>query len=157
MGDACCGVEEPTARGEGPAEPTSFWAISEVRAAAASGVLLAGHLVAEACGAGRVAVVLAVGALVLGGATFVPSTLRSLSRGRLGVADPHAGGTQALVAARSRERRIATSSVFAAQEERVMRNDSFAGEPVSRCAGVGNASGAILYRRTGAPAHRRTL
>ncbi len=87
MGDACCGDETPVGvmspdlSGEGEPEAQSFWRLGEVRCSIVSGVLLlagllTGDVLSEA---------FFVAALVVGGWTFVPSSLRGLVRGRLGV------------------------------------------------------------------------
>ena len=87
MGDACCGDETPDGvmspdlSGEGGPEAQSFWRLGEVRCSIVSGVLLlAGLLTGEV-----LSEALFVAALVVGGWTFVPSSLRGLVRGRLGV------------------------------------------------------------------------
>ncbi|MFP5488704.1 MAG: HAD-IC family P-type ATPase, partial [Acidimicrobiia bacterium] len=63
----------------------SFWLLRDVRLAAVSGVFLAVGLAASVFAAGRVSDAAFVGALVAGGATFVPSSVRRLLRGQLGV------------------------------------------------------------------------
>ena len=86
MGDACCAHRDEGGPVPGDEdEPQRFWEISEVRAAAVAGLLLAGGLVAEAAGGSGLALGLFLAALVVGGSTFVPETLRGLLRGRLGV------------------------------------------------------------------------
>ena len=66
-------------------DAVSFWQLRDVRLAAVSGVFLAVGLSATAFGAGGVAAVAFVGGLLVGGATFVPGSVRRLFRGRLGV------------------------------------------------------------------------
>ena len=87
MGDACCG--EDGFRPDGPvegAEPERLWEVGELRAAAVSGVLLAGSLlVAWSATSEAVELALQLAALAVGGATFVPSSLRRLTRGQIGV------------------------------------------------------------------------
>jgi len=83
MGDACCASDAPGQEDDGP--PERFWQIREVKAAAVSGVFLAGGLIASVADNDTVASVAFVVALVVGGSTFVPETLRALRRGRLGV------------------------------------------------------------------------
>lgn len=88
MADACCGPAAPPAgeageRAAGPA--TSFWAITEVRFALVAGLLLAAGLISAAAGAATAADVLFLGALAVGGWTFIPEALRGLAKGRLGV------------------------------------------------------------------------
>ncbi|MEV6821040.1 cation-translocating P-type ATPase [Nocardiopsis dassonvillei] len=86
MSDACCGGDEaPNTETEEEA-PTRLWQVSELRFAAVAAVLLlAGY------GAGWVGVpdlvglVLKAAALVVAGWTFVPSTVRGLAKGRIGV------------------------------------------------------------------------
>jgi cation-transporting ATPase G len=71
----------PDLSGEGGPEAQSFWRLGEVRCSIVSGVLLlAGLLTGEV-----LSEALFVAALVVGGWTFVPSSLRGLVRGRLGV------------------------------------------------------------------------
>jgi cation-transporting P-type ATPase G len=82
MADACCGDAPATDPDE---EPVAFWQLRDVRLAAVAGVGLAVGLVASALDATVVANVGFAGALLAGGATFVPSSLRGLVRGRLGV------------------------------------------------------------------------
>jgi cation-transporting ATPase G len=82
MADACCGPGEP---GETDAEAGSFWQLRDVRFAVASGAFLAIGLTAGALDATTIADVAFVAALIAGGSTFVPSTLRRLLRGALGV------------------------------------------------------------------------
>ena len=91
MSDACCATDARPGEDEGA--PVRLWRIRAVQAAAAAGVLLAGGLAADATGAAVAARVAYVGAVVVGGSTFVPETLRGLRRGRLGV------GTLMMIAA----------------------------------------------------------
>ena len=83
MADDCCGT------GGQPSEvdpiPERFWDIREVRAAALAGALLVAGLVLDARGAETAAVATYLTALAIGGSTFIPDTLRALTRGRLGV------------------------------------------------------------------------
>ena len=96
MGDACCGHDTahdpnvhrddaPGGAGRDDGEAQQLWEIREVRLAAISGVLLAMALGAGAAGVGGASEWFLAAALVVGGATFVPDTLRALARGRLGV------------------------------------------------------------------------
>jgi cation-transporting ATPase G len=63
-----------------------LWHVSELRAAAIAGALLAGAFVSGWADAPRsVALVLQALALVIGASTFVPSTLKRLVKGRIGV------------------------------------------------------------------------
>ncbi|MBJ8340799.1 cadmium-translocating P-type ATPase [Antrihabitans sp. YC3-6] len=88
MSDACgCGHDEPAVDGETDEhEPEKLWEVSELRAAAVAGVLLLAALIAGWLGAPRpVEVTLEVAALLVGGYTFVPSTLKRLAKGKIGV------------------------------------------------------------------------
>ncbi|GAA3228658.1 cation-translocating P-type ATPase [Pseudonocardia petroleophila] len=86
MSDACCGADELRPEAGGDREPERLWEVSELRFAAASGVLLVVSLaVGWASGPASVELALQVGALELGAWTFVPATLRRLVRGRIGV------------------------------------------------------------------------
>ncbi|MBW0107682.1 cadmium-translocating P-type ATPase [Pseudonocardia sp. KRD-182] len=86
MSDACCGADEPRPEAAEDREPERLWEVSELRFAAASGVLLVASLVVGwASGPASVELALQVGALALGAWTFVPATLRRLVRGRIGV------------------------------------------------------------------------
>ena len=82
MADACCGDDTTTAHDD---EPTAFWELRDVRLAALAGVGLAAGFVASLLDATTTADVGFALALVAGGTTFVPSSLRGLLRGRLGV------------------------------------------------------------------------
>lgn len=86
MSDGCCGSDEPTGGDSEDHEPERLWQVTELRFAAASGVLLVASLLA-AWTAMPTSVVLAMetGTLLVGGWTFVPSTLRRLTRGQIGV------------------------------------------------------------------------
>ena len=84
MADACCGPDEvhdlETAQ---DTAPTPAWRVREIQAAALSGVLLLAGAVAP--GGSSAELVLFWAAAVVGATTFVPSALRRLLRGRLGV------------------------------------------------------------------------
>ncbi|MGH3906959.1 MAG: heavy metal translocating P-type ATPase [Pseudonocardiaceae bacterium] len=85
MSDSCCGTAEPRTEVE-EREPERLWEVSEMWFAAVSGALLAAALIAGWSGAAGPAVLgLEAGALLVGAWTFVPSTLRRLARGRIGV------------------------------------------------------------------------
>ncbi|PJE06557.1 MAG: cadmium-translocating P-type ATPase [Mycobacterium sp.] len=88
MSEACgCGHDEPDAdeRSE-EHEPDRLWQVSELQFAALSGVLLLAALLAGWAGAARpVILTLEAVALVVGAYTFVPSTLRRLAKGKIGV------------------------------------------------------------------------
>lgn len=87
VADACCGPDEVDEADAHDAEqgttPTPVWRVREIQAAALSGVLLLGGAVAP--GSTSFELVMFYAAAVVGAATFVPSALRRLLRGRLGV------------------------------------------------------------------------
>jgi len=88
MSDACgCGSDEPrTGEDAEEHEPERLWQVTELRAAAVAGVLLVAGYAAEWSGASlTLAVVLKALALVAGAYTFVPSTLKRLAKGKIGV------------------------------------------------------------------------
>lgn len=86
MSEACgCGSEGDPAQ-EPDREPGGLWQVREFRFAALSGVFLAAALIASWAGAGRPMVLTLEGiALAAGAYTFVPSTLRRLAKGKIGV------------------------------------------------------------------------
>ncbi|MCC8930763.1 DUF3703 domain-containing protein [Rhodococcus sp. I2R] len=85
MSDACgCGPDEPGA--DQAQEPARFWQVTEIRAAVIAGVLLvAGYAVAWAGGPPAAELTLQAAVLLIAGYTFVPSTLRRLAKGKIGV------------------------------------------------------------------------
>ncbi|ORA60884.1 MULTISPECIES: heavy metal translocating P-type ATPase [Mycobacteriaceae] len=89
MSDACCGHAEPAgsdADGGHQREPERLWEVSELRFAALAGVvLLAGYVVGWTGGLRPVEIGLQATALAIGGYTFMPSTLRRLAQGKIGV------------------------------------------------------------------------
>lgn len=87
MSDACCGHDEPTVTEDGEErEPERFWQVTEIRAAAVAGVLLlAGLIVGWTGGPDVVKLGLEAAALAVAGYTFVPSTLKRLVKGKIGV------------------------------------------------------------------------
>lgn len=88
MSDACgCGHDAPPSGDESAArEPERLWDVSEIRFAAVSGVFLLASWIASLAGAVPMLVLaLEVAALLAGAYTFVPSTLRRLLRGQIGV------------------------------------------------------------------------
>ena len=86
MSDACGCSDEKNETGEAGEEAEGFWQVREVRFAAAAGVLLlAGWILSLAGVPLWVALSLETGALLAAGWTFVPSTLRRLAKGRIGV------------------------------------------------------------------------
>lgn len=85
MSDACGCSNETTETGEAE-EALGFWQVTEVRAAAVAGVLLlAGWIISLAGGPRFVTLPLELGALLVAAWTFVPSTLRRLFKGKIGV------------------------------------------------------------------------
>ncbi|GGN65897.1 heavy metal translocating P-type ATPase [Nocardia rhizosphaerihabitans] len=88
MSDACgCGHDEPATGGEAEErEPEKLWEVSELRAAAVAGVLLAAAFVVGWSGGPRlVELGLEIVALLVGAYTFVPWTLKRLAKGKIGV------------------------------------------------------------------------
>ncbi|CAM4339368.1 cation-translocating P-type ATPase [Nocardia ninae] len=86
MSDACCGHDEPSTGNAEEHEPQRLWEVGELRAAAVAGVLLAAGFIAGWAGAPRAAELgLEAAALVIGAYTFVPSTLKRLTQGKIGV------------------------------------------------------------------------
>ncbi|WP_024795020.1 heavy metal translocating P-type ATPase [Tomitella biformata] len=87
MSDACgCGPDEPGLDGEETHEPVRFWQVTEIRAAAIAGVLLLAGFITEWTGGPRaVELGLHAAALLIAGYTFVPSTLKRLAKGKIGV------------------------------------------------------------------------
>ncbi|NOR01561.1 cadmium-translocating P-type ATPase [Mycolicibacterium fortuitum] len=84
MSEACgCGSDVP---GQDEREPERLWEVSELRAAAVAGVVLvAGYVVGWTDGPRAVEIGLYALALAIGAWTFVPSTLRRLTKGQIGV------------------------------------------------------------------------
>ena len=87
MADACCphDLDGEEVAGAADHAPISLWRLASIRAALVAGVLLGAGFAAGAAGSGVAATVLYAAALVVGGATFVPESLRGLRSGRLGV------------------------------------------------------------------------
>lgn len=88
MSDACGCSEEKAGTGESEEaeEATGFWQVSEVRAAAVSGVLLLAAWVASLAGGPQcLTLPLEIIALLIAALTFIPSTLRRLTKGKIGV------------------------------------------------------------------------
>ena len=83
---ACCAGDEPDVGAQGEETPPSLWKVSEIRWAAAAGVLLLASFIVGWNNLHRASDVLAIVAAVTGGSTFVPGTLRSLRRRKIGVA-----------------------------------------------------------------------
>ncbi|QHE72987.1 heavy metal translocating P-type ATPase [Rhodococcus sp. WAY2] len=87
MSDACgCGHEYPRPEGEEEHEPDKLWQITEIRAAAIAGVLLVAALIVGWTNSSHpVELTLEALALLVAGYTFVPSTLKRLAQGKIGV------------------------------------------------------------------------
>ncbi|MGU3436689.1 heavy metal translocating P-type ATPase [Actinomycetes bacterium M1A6_2h] len=86
MSDACGCSDEKNETGEAGEEAEGFWQVREVRAAAIAGVLLLAGWALSMVGVPLwVALSLETAALLVAGWTFVPSTLRRLARGKIGV------------------------------------------------------------------------
>jgi len=87
MSDACgCSDDKPETVAEEAEEAVGFWQINEIRAAAISGVLLlTAWILSLTGGPDWLRLVLEIGALLVAAWTFVPSTLRRLAKGRIGV------------------------------------------------------------------------
>ncbi|MDA2895240.1 heavy metal translocating P-type ATPase [Mycobacterium sp. pW049] len=87
MSDACgCGNEEPRGADERDREPERLWQIKELQFAALSGVLLLAAVTAGFLDAAEpVVLALEAVALLAGAYTFVPSTLKRLATGKIGV------------------------------------------------------------------------
>ncbi|MHB1165897.1 MAG: heavy metal translocating P-type ATPase [Candidatus Nanopelagicales bacterium] len=87
MADACCGSDDPPAETDaGSGAPERLWQLRDIRLAAIAAALLAGSFVTGRLDPSAPAVlVLDVAALVVAGSTFVPSALRRLVKGKIGV------------------------------------------------------------------------
>ena len=88
MSEACgCGSEEPRTGEEAEKhQPRTLWQVGEIRfATLATLLLLAGYGAGWADAPEPVGLVLKAAALAVAGWTFVPSTLRRLTRGKIGV------------------------------------------------------------------------
>ncbi|MGW5051434.1 heavy metal translocating P-type ATPase [Actinokineospora sp. NPDC004072] len=87
MSDACgCDHDEPVGEEAEEHEPERLWQVKELQFAAISGVFLLAALITGWAGASRpVELVLEVAALLAGAYTFVPSTLKRLVKGKIGV------------------------------------------------------------------------
>lgn len=87
MSDACgCGHDEPATGQEADERAERLWQVKELRFAAVSGGFLLAALLAGWAGAPRpVELGLEAAALLVGAYTFVPSTLRRLANGKIGV------------------------------------------------------------------------
>ena len=88
MSDACgCSDDETTPAGQEAEEHEAdrLWQVRELQAAAVAGVLLVGALFAGGADRPGLQLGLEVAALAVGAWTFVPSTLRRLAKGKIGV------------------------------------------------------------------------
>ncbi|MFC4950101.1 heavy metal translocating P-type ATPase [Pseudonocardia sp. GCM10023141] len=98
MSDLCCGPDdhdatETTDGRPGQAAPRAatveapqrLWQVRELQLAAVAGILLGAGFLAQLAGSDPTGIVLHVAAAAVGGATFVPATLRALRRRRIGV------------------------------------------------------------------------
>ena len=87
MSDACgCGTDEPRGADEQEREPERLWQIKELQFAALSGAFLLAAVIAGFGDAAEpVVVALEAVALLAGAYTFVPSTLKRLVKGKIGV------------------------------------------------------------------------
>ncbi len=88
MSDACgCGADEntPASRRGEEHEAQRLWDVDELRTAAVAGVLLAAAVIAGSSERTTLQLWLNGAALVVGASTFVPSTLRRLAQGKIGV------------------------------------------------------------------------
>ena len=85
MSDACGCSDEKSESGE-VEENMGFWQVTEVRAAAVSGVFLVAAWITSLAGGPRILTLpLEIAALVIAAWTFVPATLRRLVKGNIGV------------------------------------------------------------------------
>ncbi|MEV5839868.1 heavy metal translocating P-type ATPase [Nocardia sp. NPDC052112] len=85
MSDACCGADQRDHDDHDQDAAQRIRQVRELRFAAVAGLLVVAGFVAGLAGSHIVGVVAYLGAAVIGGATFVPDTLRGLRRGRIGV------------------------------------------------------------------------
>ena len=87
MSDACgCGNDEPRGADELEGQPERLWQITELQFAALSGVFLLAAVIAGFLDAPEPVVsALEAVALLAGAYTFVPSTLKRLAKGKIGV------------------------------------------------------------------------
>ncbi|AEF39433.1 Heavy metal translocating P-type ATPase [Hoyosella subflava DQS3-9A1] len=87
MSDACgCGHAESAGSAREETAPLRLWHVVEFRAATVAGLFLAASFVASWAGTPHPArLLLEAAALIIAGATFIPSTLRRLAKGAIGV------------------------------------------------------------------------
>ena len=85
---SACGCDDPVAQGLDDDDDDAvehLWQVRDIQFGLASGALLLASFLAGLTGWGTAELVLAAGALLVGGSTFVPGALRGLARGRVGV------------------------------------------------------------------------
>ncbi len=87
MSDTCGCSDDQDSVDEGRnEEPAAWWRVREIQAAMVAGTLLAAGFIAARTGAPDVVSTAANwAALIVGGSTFVPGTVRRLARGKIGV------------------------------------------------------------------------
>lgn len=86
MTDACCAHDEPRDEELEEREPERLWEVSELRFAAVAGVFLVAGFIADLRDApASVVTGVYAAALLVGGWTFVPGTLKRLVKGKIGV------------------------------------------------------------------------
>jgi cation-transporting ATPase G len=83
VSDACCGPGHDDHHDDDTS--LRLWQVRELQFAAVAGILLAAGFLAQLAGSATTSVVLHLVAAAIGGWTFVPGTLRSLARRRIGV------------------------------------------------------------------------
>jgi cation-transporting P-type ATPase G len=91
VSDECCYACAPSEQQHNSSDQgqLAVWQVRELRAAGASGLLLAAGFLASRADVAAASTVFYALALIVGGWTFIPETLRALLRGRLGVGTPH--------------------------------------------------------------------
>ncbi|OZM70668.1 hypothetical protein CFN78_23575 [Amycolatopsis antarctica] len=85
MSDLCCDTGDSHADDREAEAPQRLWQVRELQLAALSGLLLTAGFVVGWLGAGTAGIVLHLAGAAVGGATFVPGTVRALWRRRIGV------------------------------------------------------------------------
>jgi cation-transporting ATPase G len=86
MSEACgCGSDSPSGEDTEEHEPERLWEVRELQGAAVAGALLAVGFVANLVDASAAELAFNAAALLVGASAFVPSTLRRLRRGKIGV------------------------------------------------------------------------
>ena len=83
---ACCADDDQPGDGiEAEETPEHLWQVTELRWAGAAGLLLLTSFILSWSNRDRASDIIAIGAAITGGWTFVPGTLRALRRRRIGV------------------------------------------------------------------------